>query len=809
MRRWLPELLLLLGVLLGTVLPAASASAATVETSGISCRRSEDATECEIPLKGAVGAGDVLYLTEVADTDVLLHEGHELGRTGFLMGTPFYARFLPRVYSLAALEGREAPVLLLRCKGVIGDVEGLIPNVSKVEVISQERGRTIAMTSLLLGILLLLGLGAGATWAQGMLRGKDYRAAWLGSVPGAVHFITTLLFTLSMLKVLRALVPSVVSGGQLYLWHADVNIIRVWALSSVLYYCGRPRLPESGQRTAAVTWDRWQDTLGLLVLVVALALMHTLFNAQHFVPGQYAAYVRAYGGGYVAVTLWLGAVAAWRLADGTPRRLLRNSLPTDRLFFLVALASSAVTIRDLVVFLAHGFGEFYSHFAACLVLVAAGLRSRELRGCEQRSAEFAARCRDLLRDSASSVGQLRELCGILQKEWDLARVSVVSIIDDQVLALASAGPAALAVEDVPRPIGSTLRELRDTQRMIYARNGDAASFTGPEGQRLSHAFVILPIVRNGRVIAAITAMARPERELDTRMVLILRLAIHSLALEVISALNQAVVDQKVAQLQALAACTSGIVFENTDAWGRLIDTSERTRRVIVTADGLKTTRVAESAGESPLVWNLFTEYKRELYATWVAFRSAFEFVSKDVRGDDFWALSPREFKSPFLAGLGPERAGILLAHFIEKHARAISASPRYRTLGLAGAHVAVGAGEMRIVILGTRESRCVDVDSPYMSRLHRIRGAAQPGSVLVDAGDPAMGVATGDARLFQVLPPQLDLGSPAIFPDLEKLPHALALIDIHAIPELVEIERHALQTARQTQLGRRPEAHAA
>jgi hypothetical protein len=161
----------------------------------------------------------------------------------------------------------------------------------------------------------------------------------------------------------------------------------------------------------------------------------------------------------------------------------------------------------------------------------------------------------------------------------------------------------------------------------------------------------------------------------------------------------------------------------------------------------------------------------------MAIKQAFELVSKDVRGDDFWVLSPLKFQNPKLAALGAERVALIAAFLTEEHSRLVSMRPEFRALARTGSHVSVSANEIELIPLGTMESMCADVHGDGMSRLHRIRGEADPGGVLIDLKDPALKQAVSDEALFET---RQFTGSVAqsAFSDLHALPEVVTLVSL-------------------------------
>jgi hypothetical protein len=194
---------------------------------------------------------------------------------------------------------------------------------------------------------------------------------------------------------------------------------------------------------------------------------------------------------------------------------------------------------------------------------------------------------------------------------------------------------------------------------------------------------------------------------------------------------------------------------------------------------------------------MYLSYKREVYAFWMAIKDVFELLSKDVRGDDFWVLTPQTFQSPILFQLGSERVGLIAAFLFEEICREISFRPEYLPLKRTGAHVAVCADEITIISLGTEHSVCLDVHAKSMSKIHRIRGEADPGSVLVDLNDKLLAKALMDSTIFEVRKSPLNIDENS-FPDLQALPQLATLTGIKYNNELQSLKDQAIALALQS-----------
>ena len=89
----------------------------------------------------------------------------------------------------------------------------------------------------------------------------------------------------------------------------------------------------------------------------------------------------------------------------------------------------------------------------------------------------------------------------------------------------------------------------------------------------------------------------------------------------------------------------------------------------------------------------------------------------------------------------------------------------------------------------------MDLDSPYMSRLHRIRCEAHPGSILVDLGDSGVREAGLDRTIFDLQPARIDLRPDNVFADVQRLPEVHVLLGAYPLEEITKIESRALEEA--------------
>jgi hypothetical protein len=186
----------------------------------------------------------------------------------------------------------------------------------------------------------------------------------------------------------------------------------------------------------------------------------------------------------------------------------------------------------------------------------------------------------------------------------------------------------------------------------------------------------------------------------------------------------------------------------------------------------------------------------------MAIKEVFELVSKDVRGDDFWVLSPLSFKHPYLAELGAEKVALIAAVLIEEQSRLICKKAEYQILSRTGFHTSVSSDEIEILPLGTKNSVCRDVHAKNMSKLHRIRSEAAPGGVLVDISDIKLELSSMDTDLFVCKGANTIVERLTLFPDLHILPKLVNIVQLKENQEIKKLKAEALNIARQSPFNR-------
>jgi len=729
---------------------------------------------------------DVLFLSEVSDADITFVNSIEVGRTGYVFEQPFYLGFLPRIYSFPKVSSAPFYEVEVQAKSLSWTKPGL-PEGSLVVV--TDLGTAIQkylyiVLPRIIGVFLL-----GLVFSFLFERSSTSVDEWVYSRKfECLTYVGAGLFILSMLKIPRVLIPFFLSAFSYYKLHILVEGLAVWALGA---YLASSRFKINGLSYKEFYLPKDSYAIGVLLIFshFALGANFLVFSLPEITN------IRDFHAKLIFVQAFvLLALVFFSFVRMYKENIFERLILYNKMLFLFTAFISIVLIRDATVyaFLTNSNRSYYvQHFFGALLFMFF-LRQRSILRMSTRSKATADEMRMSLSNISDGMEQVRFLCDQLAKKWNFARVSLVSVIEDQGLLMASSGPEAFKVDNKPRELGALLKRVVDSKLQVYEVKGSSLSRGGLNGD-YNCSCLFLPIIEKETVKAVLCIKAFSKVEIPPKVALELRLSTHQLTLEIGFAMTEGVLQQRVEQLKSLAISTSGIVFEATDAWGRISENFAEKERVIVTSDGLKTTFLSENCLVSPVLWSLYTSYKRDLYSIWFALRQQFEFISKDVRGDDFWSLSPREFRNPFLQKLGQEKVGVILGILLDRYCRMLTFSENYRVLGLSGAHVAVGKALLPIIILGTKDSRCVDIDSPYMSRIQRIRSEAFPGRVLIDCSSAELREALNDSELFPIM--KKYLANKSMFADLKNLPDLVEIGDFSSVAGIDELEENARKIA--------------
>jgi hypothetical protein len=361
-----------------------------------------------------------------------------------------------------------------------------------------------------------------------------------------------------------------------------------------------------------------------------------------------------------------------------------------------------------------------------LVVLAGAWRMHRFLGAKQRSAELVKECRASLLRHTSGKEKLRALCEFVEDEWAAARVSIISVQGPLGLVIASAGPDAIPDTHHPgaRKLGPFLRRVCRAGHILYAPVAEELG-KDLQDQGMKHSSLAVPFSQQGRIRAVLCMMADEGERIPAIDATVLELMAEDLSLEILSAVSQYVAEEKCASLLSIAQASDGIAVEHMDDWGHLLYADKEEERFLV---GGKVEPVLGQGGASVLQ-KVQQEFQKELFAIWHSLALAFEFVPKEVK-DDFWVLSPREFRHPYLRQLGSARAAVALAHYMDKHAKALATKEAYLVLALPAMRVVAGQVKLQLVSYGGRQSSSLEIDSRDREALYRLRekvSSAGPG----------------------------------------------------------------------------------
>jgi hypothetical protein len=418
------------------------------------------------------------------------------------------------------------------------------------------------------------------------------------------------------------------------------------------------------------------------------------------------------------------------------KRVLKRSGASPLVFHfsLLALAAAAAAFPLLSVALSFTAG-FLSGMGWLALLLGAWRMHRYFKA-QRRSLLLMKECRELLLGHARADSRLHALCEFIEDEWAAARVSVISVEGQLGLVIASAGPEA--IPDVQhsraRKLGPFLRRVCREGHILYA---PVAEELGQDLQKegLKHSSLAIPLRQQGRVRAVLCMMADEGERIPPIDATVLELLSSDLSLEILSAVAQHVAEKKCEHLLSIARQADGLAVEHLDDWGHLHYSEKEESRFLVGATHEAVTALASFSA----LRKAQSEFSRELRAVWHALALAFEFVPREIK-EDFWVLSPKEFRSPYLRSLGAESVSILLALALDRHARALAAKEGFLLLAQPAVKIAVGAVKLHLVSYGAQENGAYETDARDFERLRRLRDrAGNSGPLLLGTPSPSEG----------------------------------------------------------------------
>jgi hypothetical protein len=394
-----------------------------------------------------------------------------------------------------------------------------------------------------------------------------------------------------------------------------------------------------------------------------------------------------------------------------------------------------------------------------ITLLCAGLRQRSLRNAWELNRQLAGECRAMLARHSFGSARLQTLCDFIADEWGAARITALSVDGETGLVLASAGPDAIppANRAEPRRLGPFLRRVCKEGHMLYAPVAEELG-VDLQGEGLKHSSLAIPLFLENRVSAVMCMMADEGERIPPADATQLELLVESLSLEIVSAAAQHVAETKNQQLLGIARSADALAVERLDHWGHMHQSKGQETRVVLGGDCIPAGPFFELLVKSPVTGKIWAGFRAELRLLWTVLASQYEFIPKDNR-DDFWVISPCEFRNPLFRELGAERVAMLLATALDRHSRALAGRECHGILGYCGVRLACRTVRLR---QSPWHGSAVELDSDDFSQLLQLRQRAQPGSILFH-GNPA-GLAMESPHPFAARARPWDsAGNPQIF----------------------------------------------
>lgn len=690
------------------------AKAATI--SSHHCDQSGSKAVCRIQLEGTVDENDRLFLSRVHDRDLLTYQGVVVGSTGKFLGKDFHAGFFPRVYPLSSLHGEKSPLLILEASAGLLNSPG-IPVSAKVKVIDANYPLwkilgppILKFTSFCLLIALAMYQLSSLRFrtTDGWIYPRDELRWMLGS------FTSYLLLRHEVSELFVPLLWS--QSTHIFAQRASISVA-LWALTLLLLngrYSDRSCIERTRQRGSHKTLSRLAD----------FALLLSLFLLSAF-PGMNPREATS----LLALPLIPLIYALGRcLQDMEWQRVFKRSSKTPLTFHLcmMLVPVGALTVETLAVFGGKG-DQLPLEVTAWAVLLFSGLRIRSFMVGRERSRLLATDCRLILMQHARGSARLQALCEFVGDEWGAARISVISVEDEAGLVLASAGPEAIPHEqrEDSRRLGPFLRRVCKQGQMLYAPVAEELG-KDLQSQGLKHSSLAIPLSQESKVRAVVCMMADEGERIPPNDAGQLELLVETLTLEILSAVAQHVAENRNLHLLNIARRADALAVEHLDHWGHFHQSKEPETRVVLGGDCIPASPFLEQLKTSPVFGKTWAAYRAEVRSVWTAIATSYEFIPKDNR-DDFWVISPKQFRNPLLQELGAERVAILIATALRKHTRAISSKQAYSALGYCGVRLACSTVNLR---QSSWHGSAVEIDSDQFSLLLELRQRAIPGTIL-------------------------------------------------------------------------------
>ncbi len=654
---------------------------------------------CEIQLEGQVLEGEKIFFSQGLDADKLFHNDKLLGSTGFLLNYSYSAPFLPRIYSLQPLHGQHNPRLQLTSYAYFPQAT-LHP--TEIKLIDTTFPLRRLYRSLLFQSFAFLSLFAMTIFLVLRMR-RTTIDGWMYPLEELRWFFgSTCTFMILGSPWSHLAVPG--------LWNANLHelcrnislAISIWALSSLLLgvrFNDRSCVVRGIYRKPSKHYSQLSDVTFVVVLIGIVSPWHLSTHKTLLLQ---------------SAPLLLAMYASIRSLEW--KRALKRSGSSPLCFhFSLMFMAVAASISPIIHFM--GGSTPLLSLSGWLVLALGAWRMHRYLLAKRRSHSLVRECRKNLAQFRSGSQRLMALCEFIEDEWGAARVSVISVEGSLGLLLASAGPDAIPINPrvSAKKLGPFLRRVCREGHILYAPVAEELG-QDLQDQGLKHSSLALPFHQQDKVRAVLCMMADEGERIPPMDATVLDLMAQELSLEILSATAQHVAEEKCARLLAIARQSDGIAVEHLDEWGHLHYNSQEEGRFLVGA------KLEENLSESLALRKVQTQFKKEIRAIWHALALEFEFVPKEIK-DDFWVLSPKEFRHPYLRQLGSAKAALFLSMALDRHARALAAKEGYLLLGQPGTKIVAGNVKLQIISYGT-QSGGLDVIPEDLRELEQIRERA-------------------------------------------------------------------------------------
>lgn len=703
---------------------------------------------CNIHIDRNVAIGEYLFIQNISDIDQLYAGDSLIGFTGYFshpsLERRFYSQFLPRLYSLDALANQNVTTLKLKSEAVLSDTVGLSKDNSIVKITTLEDGISSYISAVwkpfilfILPLLFFAILSSKVVFSEKQ-NGKLPQFLMLFSI------LSAMFFTLSMSRVPRIAIPLLMDGATYFRIHAFFSISLIFSLSMIAVLSKRVQYPKEG------------DLISSKILLFSYFI--SLLCISGFLEGTFRitltnAYRAAFG--IISFSTLLLLRDCGPLLKGFSGRL---ELPPEIFFRFMLLSFPLVCLRDAYVFyFFHQSGTLYWLHPFGLTFLGLAAMSTKLNfHILRKSEQIGSNIRLALAKAPSANERGLAFMSRLKEEFGANNVEI--LITD--------------IQGVTRLLGSRNDFHSDIQAAIlseFSRKrlshvGVCKSQKKNElwlGKYKKQTLPILPIIFDEKVIGAVALVMANSDSNPFRLRLHLnyiRNLADVLKLEILSLFNETKADEKSRELGNILKLTSGIITEYLGADGRFSADGVTTRRIVVSADLIESTRAAKRATNLSRFSLLFEKALDSVYDQWLKTRDFHGFISRDPRGDDFWALS-RDVSNVSEADSNAILLnGIELGLSIDSIASGVFSEPRFRFLDIPGARTIVSIGSLKLRIRGSGEFRSVDAYSNELSVISKLRRLSTPGSVVIavfenqESAINSLENISGDRFIFSKIP---------------------------------------------------------